>query len=161
MYTYDLWWGLRGFSYVVCRCDADYRRELASNVLMVGGSSLIDGLDKRLVRELQEVMPSHMKVGHCVYVDECYCYFSCIGMYCFAVLMEYTEMGRLLALISSFRFVALQVKMVSNLPEEKLNSAWIGGSVLSICGSFHQLWVSKQQYEEQGAARLRATKFVH
>lgn len=63
-----LWYGLVNpffsdyLSVYLYRCDADYRRDLASNLLLVGGGSLVDGLDKRLVRELHEVMPSHMKV---------------------------------------------------------------------------------------------------
>ena len=35
---------------------------------------------------------------------------------------------------------------------ERKYSAWIGGSILSSLGTFHQLWVSKQQYEEMGTA---------
>jgi actin-related protein len=31
---------------------------------------------------------------------------------------------------------------------------WIGGSVLASLGSFQQMWVSKQEYEEQGASIL-------
>lgn len=30
--------------------------------------------------------------------------------------------------------------------------AWTGGSILSSMGTFHQLWVSKKEYEEQGKA---------
>lgn len=29
--------------------------------------------------------------------------------------------------------------------------AWIGGSVLASLGTFHQMWVSKKEYEEHGA----------
>jgi actin-related protein len=36
------------------------------------------------------------------------------------------------------------------LPIERHNAAWIGGSILSICGSFQQMWISKAEYEEQG-----------
>ncbi|RYG96922.1 hypothetical protein EON65_53660 [archaeon] len=70
-------------------------------------------------------------------------------------------MNSLHYLFAIISHVFTQVKLVGNLPVERLNGAWIGGSVLSICGSFHQLWVSKQQYEEQGVNRLQATKFIH
>lgn len=33
---------------------------------------------------------------------------------------------------------------------ERRFSAWIGGSILASLGSFHQMWVSKQDYEEVG-----------
>ena len=36
------------------------------------------------------------------------------------------------------------------LPVERRFAAWIGGSVLASLGSFHQMWVSKQEYDETG-----------
>ncbi|KAL2917326.1 Actin-related protein 4 [Polyrhizophydium stewartii] len=35
-------------------------------------------------------------------------------------------------------------------PLERRFGPWIGGSILASLGSFHQLWISKQQYEEMG-----------
>ncbi len=34
---------------------------------------------------------------------------------------------------------------------ERKFSSWIGGSILSSLGTFHQLWLSKQEFEEHGA----------
>ena len=34
---------------------------------------------------------------------------------------------------------------------ERRHSAWLGGSILSSLGSFQQMWMSKQEYEEHGA----------
>jgi len=34
---------------------------------------------------------------------------------------------------------------------ERKYGAWIGGSVLGSLGTFHQMWISKQEYEEYGA----------
>jgi actin, other eukaryote len=47
---------------------------------------------------------------------------------------------------------SIKVKVVNNsgAPVEKQHAAWIGGSVLSICGSFQQLWISRQEYDEHG-----------
>jgi actin-related protein len=42
-----------------------------------------------------------------------------------------------------------------------MHSSWIGGSILSICGSFHQLWASKEDYAEHGAKRIVSSKFIH
>lgn len=39
---------------------------------------------------------------------------------------------------------------------ERRHSAWLGGSILASLGSFHQMWVSKQEYEEHGAAIVHA-----
>ncbi|ORX33839.1 actin family [Kockovaella imperatae] len=38
------------------------------------------------------------------------------------------------------------------IPFEKKFSSWVGGSVLASLGTFHQLWVTKDEYEEHGMA---------
>ncbi|OUM56041.1 hypothetical protein BVG19_g5699 [[Candida] boidinii] len=42
---------------------------------------------------------------------------------------------------------------------ERKYAAWIGGSILASLGTFHQLWVSKAEYEEVGASRLIVSRF--
>ena len=37
-----------------------------------------------------------------------------------------------------------------NLVERKYAS-WVGGSILASLGTFHQMWISKKEYEEQGS----------
>lgn len=44
--------------------------------------------------------------------------------------------------------------MSNLLPMEQAHAAWIGGSILSICGTFQQMWLSREQYTELGAAAL-------
>lgn len=46
---------------------------------------------------------------------------------------------------------SIKVKVVNSMVAvEKHHAAWIGGSILSICGSFQQLWISRQEYDEYG-----------
>lgn len=42
---------------------------------------------------------------------------------------------------------------------ERKYSSWVGGSILASLGTFHQLWVSKQEYEEEGVDRLVTSRF--
>lgn len=42
---------------------------------------------------------------------------------------------------------------------ERVNQAWIGGSVLASLGTFHQIWVSKAEYEEAGVDRIFTQRF--
>ena len=35
---------------------------------------------------------------------------------------------------------------------ERKYGSWIGGSILASLSSFHQLWISKAQYEESGGS---------
>ena len=39
---------------------------------------------------------------------------------------------------------------------ERRYASWLGGSILASLGSFHQLWVSKREYEEHGLSSLSA-----
>jgi actin-related protein 4 len=48
-------------------------------------------------------------------------------------------------------FPAPRIRLIApgNTIERKY-AAWIGGSILASLGSFHQLWISKKEYEEHG-----------
>ncbi|KAF8055322.1 ARP4 [Scenedesmus sp. PABB004] len=39
-------------------------------------------------------------------------------------------------------------------PTERRHAVWIGGSILASLGSFQQMWLSKQEYEEHGAGLI-------
>ncbi|CAE7496488.1 ACTR1A [Symbiodinium microadriaticum] len=41
-------------------------------------------------------------------------------------------------------------------PPERLYSTWIGGSILASLATFKSMWVSKQDYQENGASVLSA-----
>lgn len=43
---------------------------------------------------------------------------------------------------------------------ERRYSAWLGGSILASLGSFHQMWVSKKEYEEHGMPSLSLSLFL-
>lgn len=45
------------------KCDIDCRKEILSNIVLIGGGSLLDGLSGRLTSELTTLLPSHMKVS--------------------------------------------------------------------------------------------------
>ena len=57
--------------------------------------------------------------------------------------------------------LALRPKLLMRPPLERRFSSWIGGSILGICGSFQQIWVSRRQYEEEGADRILSRHFVY
>jgi hypothetical protein len=46
----------------VLMCHPDCRKELMSNIVLIGGGAMIDGLGQRLVHELNELTPSTIKV---------------------------------------------------------------------------------------------------
>ena len=62
--------------------------------------------------------------------------------------------GRLNELVPQ---MSMKVKVIApTTPQERRFSVWIGGSILASLGSFQQLWMSKQEYDEVGAAGIEA-----
>lgn len=55
---------------------------------------------------------------------------------------------------------SLKIRVTSsgNSYERKYQS-WLGGSILASLGTFHQLWVSKQEYEEMGGGKIIIERF--
>jgi actin-like protein 6A len=49
-----------------------------------------------------------------------------------------------------------RVKILGSTPSERRFAPWLGGSVLASLGTFHQMWISKQEYLEQGQRLLHA-----
>lgn len=48
-----------------------------------------------------------------------------------------------------------KVKVISSLTSvERRFSTWIGGSILASLGSFQQMWMSREEYEEHGASLI-------
>ncbi|CAI2729504.1 unnamed protein product [Schistosoma spindalis] len=85
-------------------CDIDIRPSLYSNVIVVGGNSLITGFTDRLQRDLNIKTPPSMR---------------------------------------------LKVNFPSTTAERRYSS-WIGGSILGSLGTFQQMWISSQEYNELG-----------
>lgn len=45
-----------------------------------------------------------------------------------------------------------RVKSVATNNNERAICTWIGGSILASLGSFHEMWLSKQEYNEYGSS---------
>lgn len=58
------------------------------------------------------------------------------------------------------RLPALKFRILSiGQARERQYHSWLGGSILTSLGTFHQLWVGKEEYEEVGADRLLHDRF--
>jgi actin-related protein 4 len=93
-------------------CDVDIRANLANNIVITGGTSLVQGFTQRVSNDLSQAL-------------------------------------------SGFK---IRIHAPGNTAERNYSS-WIGGSILSSLGTFHQLWVSKKEYEEVGAEKLLERRF--
>lgn len=83
--------------------DADLRPNLLGNVVVTGGTSLLNGFNDRLNNELTAMYPN------------------------------------------------MRIKIhAAGLTSERRFGSWIGGSILASLGTFHQMWISKKEYDENG-----------
>ncbi|KAI0009413.1 Actin/actin-like protein [Xylariaceae sp. FL0662B] len=84
--------------------DVDLRANLLGNIVVTGGTSLLNGFNDRLNNELMAMYPG------------------------------------------------MRIKLhAAGLTTERRFGAWIGGSILASLGTFHQMWISRKEYEENGA----------
>jgi actin-related protein len=96
--------GIHELTYnTIMKCDIDLRRDLFSNVVLSGGTTMIPNLAERMHKELTTFAP-----------------------------------------------VSIPVKVIA--PPERKYSVWIGGSILASLPTFQQMWISKHEYEENGAS---------
>ena len=86
----------------IMKCDKDIRSLFYSNIILSGGSSMFNGIEKRLAKEMNQLAPSTEKI----------------------------------TIISS--------------PERKYFS-WIGASIFASLSSMENMWVTKNDYDENGA----------
>ncbi|KAI0423434.1 chromatin remodeling and histone acetyltransferase complexes subunit putative [Xylaria sp. FL1042] len=83
--------------------DVDLRPNLLGNVVITGGTSLLNGFNDRLNNELMAMHPG------------------------------------------------MKIKLhAAGLTTERRFGAWVGGSILASLGTFHQMWISRKEYEENG-----------
>lgn len=85
----------------IMNCDVDIRRDMFSNILLSGGTTMLRGFGKRIQAEIALVAPPTMRI-------------------------------RVL------------------FPEDRKDSVFIGGSMLSDLSTFHQMCVTRAEYKECG-----------
>ena len=121
------------------KCDVDLRKELYSNILLVGGNTLIPGVPTRYEHELIRMAPNNVKVKHPLNTK------ISANIHTLS-----TSMG------NSSTQSTMQTA-VAQLQERKYAS-FIGGSILASLGSFQSMWISKSEFDEMGAAQCLAKK---
>ncbi|CAG8972958.1 hypothetical protein HYALB_00008317 [Hymenoscyphus albidus] len=89
----------------VSAVDVDLRPALLANIVVTGGTTLLQGFTDRLNWEISSLFPSAR--------------------------IKITAAG---------------------LTSERRFGSWVGGSILGSLGTFHQMWISRKEYEEFGAS---------
>ena len=124
----------------VVKCDVELRKEMFGNIVMSGGNTMIRGLDKRLKKDIENIVVSKSLVdgylrecgGGKVYDDIMSVAYNFYGI---------NDRARKYAGFASVKVVA---------PPGRKYATWIGGSILASMSSFVDNWISKDLYEEYG-----------
>ncbi|KAJ8789457.1 hypothetical protein J1605_021984, partial [Eschrichtius robustus] len=127
--------------FAIQKSDMDLRRTLFSNIVLSGGSTLFKGFGDRLLSEVKKLAPKDVKI-RAVRIGHKGEYWQGKGE------------GRMDVSDSSFH-PPLQI----SAPQERLYSTWIGGSILASLDTFKKMWVSKKEYEEDGARSIHRKTF--
>jgi len=103
----------------IANCDVDIRKQVSSDIILTGGSSLFSGMPDRLLKALGT--PSNQKSQS-----------------------------------SAVPLVPIPKCKVTASPVaiDRQSSSWLGCSIVASCATFQQLWITKDQYAEDGFDRI-------
>ena len=133
----------------IMKCDVDIRKDLYSNIVLSGGTTMFSGIVERMTKEVRS--PSY-------YTRPCLFFFplpnsppantlpqkfnTTIFSISFAV--AFLILGQ----VSSVAPSSMKVKVIA--PPERKYSVWIGGSILASLTTFQQMWITRNEYNESG-----------
>lgn len=110
--------------------EAELRKELFQNIILTGGSSCFENMPMRLEREVVNALSTYQ-------------------LPLFAGNGSGAGSGTSGTLGGNLR-----VKVIAAHAQERKIGAFLGGSILASLGSFHEMWMSKAEYAEHGAALI-------
>lgn len=109
-------------AYSIRKSDLDLRKTFYSNIVLSGGSTLFKGL-VQIAWSISEIRLYH---------------FHPLGFG-----------DRLLSEIK--KLTPKDIKIRISAPQDRLYSTWMGGSILAALDTFKKMWVSKKEYDDNGA----------
>ena len=110
----------------ICSCDIDVRPNLLNNIILTGATTLLPGFADRVNHELSSMAPG---VRNNLFI--------------------YFFNSRYFLTFNYLKQPKIKLYAAGNTIERKCSS-WLGGSILSSLGTFHQLWISRKEYDDYG-----------
>lgn len=111
--------------------ETDARRDLFQNIIVTGGSSCFENLTNRLEKEAAVSLQKRS--------------FPVSGN-------TQPRMNTNSGTIGTGTNV--RVKVIAAQPQERKIGSFLGGSILGSLGSFHEMWMSKEEYAEHGPSLI-------
>jgi actin len=63
----------------IVKCDVDIRKDLYSNIVLAGGSTMFEGIEHRMEKEMKAVAPATMKIRVIAAADRKYS----VSLFCY------------------------------------------------------------------------------
>jgi hypothetical protein len=112
--------------------EADLRKDFFQNIVLTGGSSMFENMPNRLEKEILSTLSTPGGSGG-----------SILG-----------GGGGGIGVGGGGFGANVRVKVIAAHPQERKVGSFLGGSILGSLGSFHEMWMSKREYVEHGAALI-------
>ena len=121
------------------RADLDLRKSLFGNIVLSGGGTLVKGTS--IFPETDPSLCSHISSGS--WSDE----------------LTHTLFDHKLGfgdrLLNEVKKLAIRdTKIKISAPPERKYSTWIGGSIFAGLSTFKKMWITAEQYSEEGPSAL-------
>lgn len=127
----------------VLKVDNELHSPLLNNIILTGGNSFYEGFNERLKLEIEVALISLQNSSSNLAAAALNANTSSAGS------INNITSGNINPLTIN---PSLKVKILNPLSKnEKVLSAFLGGSILGSLGSFHEIWISKREYEEYGS----------
>eukprot|EP01084_Bolivina_argentea_P168259 291841_1 len=135
------------------KCNKDLKEIMFNNIILNGGNTVFTGIDYRIMNELNTLVSKRIKVN--IHRD----------------MKKYKLLNGYLNQCEQYIYPAIS-DMIMNKYNDASNdnlgacnrknrkyNAWIGGSILSCLSGFEEMWMSKDEYDEDGPGMVHRKCF--
>ena len=121
----------------VRKCDKDIWKELMGNIVVCGGNSMFNGFADRIYKEITRITWSKPLIDGYMRHNKVYSdVINLVDMY-----YGLDDICKQYAGLEAVKIIA---------PPERKYSVWIGGSILASLSTFDEMWITKEEYAENG-----------
>ncbi|CAD7929153.1 unnamed protein product [Amoebophrya sp. A120] len=160
----------------ISRADLDLRKTLYSQIVLSGGSTMFAGYGDRLLNEMRKLVPkdciSDLLMSMVLLLvttkmiafvlGRWTCNFSkeLVLAFCLLVLVQDPSTSGSKVKKKALHYInVFSGKIRISAPPNRQMSTWTGGSILASLATFKSMWVSREEYDEEGPGIMQRKTF--
>eukprot|EP01084_Bolivina_argentea_P246430 412418_1 len=129
----------------VISCDIDLRNDMMKNIILCGGNTMIDGIDKRLKMDIGSIWSKPLVNGFVRKYSMNRVYDDYLN-----IMYDYYGINDICDKYSSYIVPVGFNEFNITASENRKYNVWIGGSMLAEQSIFEESWITKDEYDERG-----------